>query len=93
MIPRAIISPPEKAFQKLGGTQISTVLALSKREKTIIEILSEAIIMSGIFFDFVSSALAPKTIGRSGRTHGARTVRTHERNAIARSVIVYIIYK
>lgn len=87
MIPRAIMSPPEKDFQTSGCTPIRIVLALSKREKTIIDILSEVIIISGIFFDLLSSALAHKTIGSSGSTHGAKTVRTPDRNAITKSAI------
>jgi hypothetical protein len=90
IIPRAIIIPPEKDFQKLGGTPINTVLALSMSENNIIETLRDPIITRGIFLLFPSSALAPRTIGRSGKTHGASTVRTQERNAIISSVICII---
>ena len=87
MIPRAIIIPPEKAFQKLGGTPISTVLAFKISENKIIEILRDPIITKGIFLLFPSSALAHITIGRRGRTQGAKTVSIPDRNAITRSVI------
>jgi len=87
MIHSDIIIPPENAFQKLGGTQISTVLAFKISEKSIIEILSDPIITKGIFLLFPSSALAHNTIGKSGRTQGAKTVRTPERNAIISSII------
>ena len=87
IIPSAMIIPHEKAFQKLGGTPMSTVLAFKMSEKRIIETESDPIITKGIFLFFPSSALAPITIGRSGRTHGASTVSTPERNAITRSVI------
>ena len=87
IIPRAIIIPHENDFQKLGGTQISTVLALRISEKSIIETLSEPTITRGIFLLFPSSALAQSTIGRRGKTHGASTVSTQERNAITKSVI------
>ena len=90
MIPRAIIIPHEKAFQKLGGTPISTVLALSMSENRIIDILSDPMIISGIFLLFPSSALAPITIGRSGSTHGASTVSTPDKNAITSNVIIII---
>lgn len=88
IIQSAIIIPHEKAFQKLGGTPIRTVLTLSMSENNIIEILSDPMIISGIFLLFPSSALAHITIGSSGSTHGARTVKTHERNAIIKSVII-----
>ena len=85
---RAIIIPPEKLFQKLGGTPIKTVLALSMSEKSIIEILSDPMIIRGILLLFPSSALAPITIGRSGSTHGARTVSTPDKKAMIKSVII-----
>jgi len=87
IIPRAIIIPPEKPFQKLAGISIRSVDALSKREKRMIEILSEVMITTGIFLLFPSSALAPSIIGRSGSTQGANTVRTPDRNAITKRVI------
>jgi hypothetical protein len=88
MIQRVTIIPHENDFQKLGGTQISTVLALRMIEKSIIETLSDPIIIRGIFLLFPSSALAPRTMGKSGRTHGARTVSTPERNAITSKIII-----
>lgn len=45
IIPSPMISPPEKLFQKLEGTQIKRVEALRSKEKTSIEILREAMIM------------------------------------------------
>lgn len=90
MIHKAIIIPPEKAFQKLGGTPINTVLAFKRREKIIIDRLRDQIITNGIFLLFQSSALAHNTIGKSGRTQGAKTVRTQERNAIIKSVIFIV---
>jgi hypothetical protein len=63
------------------------VLALRIKEKSMIETLRDPIITRGIFLLFPSSALAQRTIGKSGRTHGASTVSTPERNAIIRSVI------
>lgn len=86
-----MIIPPEKAFQKLGGTPIKTVLALSMREKSIIEILSDPMIISGILLFFPSSALAPITIGRSGKTHGAKTVSIPDKKAITKSVIISVV--
>lgn len=93
IIPRAIIIHPENDFQKLGGTPISTVLAFKISENSIIDILSDPIITRGIFLLFPSSALAPSTIGKSGNTHGAKTVSTHERNAITSKVIMNISNK
>lgn len=90
IIPKAIIIPHENVFQKLGGTHIRTVLAFNIKEKRIIEILRDHIITRGIFLLFPSSALAHKTIGRSGKTQGAKTVRTQDKNAIMRSVIYKI---
>ena len=90
MIPRAIIIPHENAFQKLGGTPIRAVLTLRISEKSMIEILSDPIIISGIFLLLPSSALAPITIGSSGSTHGASTVSTPDKNAIIKSVIIII---
>ena len=90
MIPSAMIIPPEKLFQKLGGTPISTVLALRISEKSMIEILSDPIIIRGIFLLLPSSALAPITIGSSGSTHGASTVSTPDKNAINKSVIIVL---
>lgn len=87
IIPRAIIIPPEKDFQKLGGTPMRTVLAFKRRENKIIDTESDPIMIRGILLLFPSSALAPRTIGSSGNTHGARTVRTPERNAITNRVI------
>jgi len=91
MIQSATIIPPEKLFQNAGETQISTVLALSKIEKIIIEILSDPMITRGIRLLFQSSALAPITIGKSGSTHGASTVSTPDKNAIIKSVIIKLV--
>ena len=88
MIPSAMISPPEKLFQKVGETQIKIVVAFSKSEKSIIEILSDPMMIRGIFLLFPSSALAPITIGRRGSTHGASTVSTPDKKAITSSVII-----
>ena len=86
--PRAIIIPHEKAFQKLGGTPISTVLALSMSENSIIDTLSDPMITRGIFLLFPSSALAQSTMGSSGSTHGASTVSTPDKKAIISNVIL-----
>ena len=55
-----------------------------------IEILSDPIIIRGIFLLLPSSALAPITIGSSGSTHGASTVSTPDKNAINKSVIIVL---
>jgi hypothetical protein len=83
----AIIIPPENDFQKLEGIHVNSRLTFSKIVKSIIETLSEPIIIRGIFLLFPSSALAQSTIGRRGKTQGAKTVRTQEKNAITRSTI------
>lgn len=75
------ISPPENIAQKLCGTHIKNVVAFKSIEKTIIDIASEAIIIYGHFLLF-SSTLQAKIIGRSGKTQGAKIVRTHAKNEI-----------
>jgi hypothetical protein len=45
IIPRPIISHPEKLFQNVGETPIKTVEALRRSENIKIEILSEAMII------------------------------------------------
>lgn len=87
MIPKATRIHPENDFQKIGGIPIKAVLAFRINENTIIETLREAIITRGIFLLFPSSALAPRTIGKSGKTHGARTVRTPNKNDMASKVM------
>jgi len=68
------------------------VLAFKSKEKIIIEILSEEIITKGILLLFPSSALLHSTIGKSGKTHGASTVRTQAKNAVIRSIInIYLL--
>jgi len=88
MIPKPIISPPENAFQNVGGTPISTVLAFKSIENRRTDTESEAIIIYGVYLFLASSTEAPSIIGRSGRTHGANTVSTPEKNAMSSSVII-----
>lgn len=90
---KATIMPPENDFQKLGGTHIKAVLTFKSKENNIIDILNDAIIIRGILLFQPSSALAPSTIGRSGKTHGASTVKTHERKAIKISIIIFNLIK
>ena len=92
MIPKAIKTQPENDFQNDGGTSIKIVLALSKIENKSIDILKDPIIISGIFLLLLSSALAHNTIGSSGKTQGARTVKIQDKKAITKSVI-YKFYK
>ena len=79
--------PPERAFQKFGGTSISKVVALSSKVKIKIETLSEAIIVTGTQKEFFLSALAPKITGRSGKTQGERIVKIPARKA-RRSIVI-----
>lgn len=81
IIPSPIISPPEKLFQKLGGTSISSVEVLRSKVKTIIDSPSEVIMIIGVYLFFPSSSEAQKIIGRIGSTQGASTVKIPEKNA------------
>lgn len=64
------------------------VEAFNRSENSIMDILSDAIITRGILLLFPSSALAQRMMGNRGSTQGASTVRTPDKNAVTRSIIV-----
>lgn len=84
-IPKLITKIPEKYGKNDGGTPMSTVLTLMSRVKTTIEIMSEAAMRYGRHTPPLSEP--PTMMGRSGSTHGARTVNIPERNEIKKSII------
>ena len=88
IIPSPMIRPPEKLFQNDGGTSIKIVEAFKRRENISIDILKDAIIIYGVYLFLSSSTLAHRMIGKIGSTHGARTVKTPDKNAIIISVII-----
>ena len=88
IIPNPIISPHEKLFQNHDGTSISSVDHFNIIEKTRTDRLSDPIIISGVNLFLLSSALAPKIIGKRGKIHGARIVKTPEKNYINKSVSI-----
>jgi hypothetical protein len=80
----------DKLLQKLWGTFIKTVVALSKIENTNIENQSEAIIIYGHFLSSGFSIDPESIIGKSGKTHGAKIVKTHEKKEIISKNIICI---
>lgn len=70
--------PPETYSQNTGSTCINTVDTLSKRVKIRSEKIRDPIITYGLHL-FCPARLPERITGRSGRTHGASTVRTPAR--------------
>jgi len=61
---------------------IKSVLAFNAKEKIIIEIESENIIIKDFLLLFLSQILLHNIIGKSGKTHGASIVKIPEKNEI-----------
>ncbi len=70
--------PPETYSQNTGSTCMNTVDTLSKRVKTSNEKIKEPMIIYGLHL-FCPARLPERITGRSGSTHGAKTVRTPAR--------------
>ena len=83
--------PPENNFQTIGSTHIKTVEAFNKSENNIIENHKEAIIIYGLDLFSASLTLAHKITGKSGKTHGARIVKTQARNDTINNVIIFCL--
>ena len=80
MIQNTIKITQENSFQTIGSISIKRVDALSKSENTMIETLSEAMIIYGLYLSLESSTEAPSITGKSGNTQGAKIVRTQDKN-------------
>lgn len=70
---------PETYFQNSGGTLIRRVEAFKRIVNSTIDSANEAVTMYGYHFHFSHTDPARIT-GRTGRTHGARIVRTPAMN-------------
>jgi hypothetical protein len=85
--PTMIISPPEKSVQNHGGTAIKIVSTFSARVKMKTEIPSEVVTVSALLILRSPEIDPPTMIGKRGRTHGDKTVRTPASRAIRKSAI------
>jgi len=79
----------ENNFQTIGSTHIKIVVAFSNNENSIIDILSDSIIIYGLLLFDESVAHAHNITGKSGNTHGANIVSTPAKNDIISSVISF----
>jgi hypothetical protein len=87
--PTRIITNPEKPVQKLGGILMKSVVALRSNVNTITERESEPITVSArLETPRDPTSDAPITTGSSGNMHGARTVNTPAKTAIAKKIIL-----
>ena len=80
--------PPERYFQNSGGTMMSAVENLRRYVKRIIESARDPTTIYGVHL-LLPVVEVPMTTGRSGKIHGARTVRTPAMNEMARSVMLF----
>jgi hypothetical protein len=92
IIPKSIKITPENTFQTSGLTPIKRVEALSNREKPIIEIPKEVIMIYGFNLFCKSSTDAQSITGRSGNTQGANIVSTPAKIEII-TKLIYFLYK
>jgi hypothetical protein len=83
-----IKSPPDTYSQKDGSTSMKTVDALSRRVKRRSDMMSDTIIIYGRFLLFPASP-PPRITGKSGSTHGARTVRIPEKKEMRMIVNIH----
>ena len=82
--------PPERYVQNCGGTSIKSDETLRRYVKRMIDAASEPTTMYGVA-RLRPVADEPITTGRSGKMHGARTVRIPAINETARRAIVAIV--
>ena len=75
VIPKNKTIDPENIFQKIGGIVINAVENFSNNVNKIIETLSDAVIIYGLYL-FLSVMLPPIITGKSGKTQGANIVNT-----------------
>lgn len=92
MIQSPIIIPPERYFQREPGTQRNIVDTFKRIVNIIMERQREMMIRSGLLYHF-SSMDQKSMIGSIGKTQGARTVRSHARNARRARVINIGFYR
>ena len=78
--------PPERYFQKLDGISMKSVDTLRRTVKSTTEIARESVTTYGYHFCF-SERDPARTTGRTGRTHGASTVKIPAKNETRRRVI------
>ncbi len=88
--PTRIKIEPDKVFQKLCGTAINRVDALSNSVNTITDTESDEITTIDLVDSRRSpSADDPTTIGSRGRMHGASTVSIPAKIEIIRNIILF----
>lgn len=79
--------PPESIFQNDDGISIRSVDALRSTVKSTIDTASERVTRCG-YHDFFSVTDPARMTGSTGRTQGARMVRTHAMNELIARVSI-----
>ena len=87
MSPSARRIPPETYFQKDEGISMKRVVTFRSTVKSTIESASESVTRYGYHFCFSVSDPA-RTMGRTGKTQGARMVSIPARNDAIKSVVI-----
>jgi hypothetical protein len=86
--PKIIRMPPERYVQNSGGIIMKAVDAFSRYVKRIMETANEPTTIYGVH-ELLPVALEPMTTGKSGKTHGARTVSTPAINETIKNVMQF----
>jgi len=84
--PKPVRIAPEIYAQNEGGIVINAVDTLSRKVKTKIETAKEPMTIKGVSL-LRAPALVPSTTGKSGKMHGAKTVKAPATKDSVRKVI------
>ncbi len=87
IIQKIINITQEKIFHTIGSNHIKSVVALSNIENITIENIRDSIIIYGLYLSSGLVVLAQSITGKSGKTQGARIVKTQARNDTIKIVI------
>jgi hypothetical protein len=88
--PKSVKTSPENIIHVACGMTMKSVVTLRSTVNNTIEIVIERMVTYGSNRD-PRSAVTPRTTGRMGRMHGARTVSMPDTSATRASVMRYMV--